>query len=328
MPGPFIHSIDPVIGEVGGLYLWWYGLSYSLGFLGVFLWLRRTRKRLSMDMAQVYSLSILLASGVLVGGRLVEVVFYEWSYYGAHLRHIPAVWLGGMSTHGILLGAVIGTWLFCRRTGKGFLAVADGLAIPGAYIMGVGRIGNFIDGQIVGSITDVWWAVKFPDVEGFRHAVVLYDGLKNLLLIPLLLLIRRARPPRGVVLGHFLLWYGFLRIFVDFFREYRTDFLGFPPGQEFNVFMTLLGLTLVVLAYRRRRRHGSDEISAEPGPKAGRGVNASWVQRTVFVALLLSPLVIPSDWTQDVPQRYGKRHAGLTYSALYPKIQTSPPQDE
>jgi phosphatidylglycerol:prolipoprotein diacylglycerol transferase len=307
----FVHDIDPVLGRVGGLYLWWYGLSYTLGFLGVFTWLRRTRRRLGMSEGDVYLLSVLLAGGVLLGGRLIEVFFYEWSYYGRHPVHIPAVWLGGMSTHGILLGGVAGTWLYCRYTGRSFLAVADALAIPGAYIMGMGRIGNFIDGQIVGSPTDLPWGVAFPDAEGFRHPVVLYDGLKNLLLIPLLLRIRRSDPPRGALLGHFVLWYGLLRVFVDLFREYRTDLFGFPPGQEFNLLLGVLGLVLV----RTARPPGT----ATPT----RPVRADWPVRAVFGLLLLVPLTIPSDWTQDVPARYGKRHPGLEHSGLYPRLSHS-----
>ena len=89
--GPFIHHIDPVIGTVGGVYLWWYGMTYTLGFLGSLFWLRANRTALSIDMNGVYSLSIYLAIGVLAGGRLVEVIFYEWAYYGSHLWHIPAV---------------------------------------------------------------------------------------------------------------------------------------------------------------------------------------------------------------------------------------------
>jgi hypothetical protein len=135
---------------------------------------------------------------VLVMGRAVEVLYYEWPYYRAHPLHVLHYWRGGMSSHGLLLGGCLGTWLFCRLRRRPFLALADELTIPGAFLLAVGRLGNFVDGQIVGSPTDVWWAVKFPDAEGFRHPVVLYDGLKNVLLVPLLLLIRRrARTPGG-----------------------------------------------------------------------------------------------------------------------------------
>lgn len=324
MIGPFVHNIDPIFAKIGGFYLWWYGLSYTFGFLGVFFWLRRNRATLVMNMNEVYSLTIFMAIGVLVGGRMIEVIFYEWAYYGSHLGYIPAVWLGGMSTHGILLGAIIGIVVFCKLNQRSFFQVADVLAIAGAYIMGVGRIGNFIDGQIVGSVTDMWWGVKFPDAEGFRHPVVLYDGIKNLLLIPFLLMIRRTKPLRGVIVAHFLLWYGFLRIFVDFFREYRTDFFGFPPGQEFNIFMTVFGSCLLFWFYWKRG--GIKDSAAIPntsGMSSAKLERGIWSKRAVFASLLLLPIVIPSDWTQDVPTRYGKRHSGLSHSAMYPKVDFS-----
>jgi len=321
MIGPFVHNIDPVFGNIGGFYLWWYGLSYTLGFLGLFSWLRRSRDSLQLTMNQVYNLTIFTAVGVLLGGRLIEVFFYEWAYYSSHLKHIPAVWLGGMSTHGILLGAIISILIFCRCYKKNFFEIGDVLAIAGAYIMGVGRIGNFIDGQIIGSLTDIWCGVEFPDIDGFRHPVVLYDGLKNLLLIPLLLAIRRTKPPRGVIVAHFILWYGFLRIFVDFFREYRTDFFGFPPGQEFNIIMTLAGLCMLVYFYRTRKK----AETAIPAPSISEATpsqvsSVAWYKKAVFIVLLALPTIIPSDWTQDVPARYAHRHPGISYSAIYPKI--------
>ncbi|NNM28090.1 MAG: prolipoprotein diacylglyceryl transferase, partial [Akkermansiaceae bacterium] len=271
---------------------------------------------IDLDRRDAWRLGVFLASGVLLGGRLVEVIFYEWDYYGSHPGHIPAVWLGGMSTHGILLGATAGVLLFCWRARKNFLGVADLLAVAGAFIMGVGRLGNFIDGQISGSVTEAWWGVKFPDLDDFRHPVVLYDGLKNLLLVPVLLLIRRMRPPRGVVFAHFILWYGFLRIFVDYFREYRVEFHGLPPGQGFNLVMTAAGIAMLVCFHRRGRRIASAPEPLPPRPAR----NPTVAQRLIFTGLVLFPLVIPSDWTQDVPERYGKRHPGLEHSWLYPAI--------
>jgi phosphatidylglycerol:prolipoprotein diacylglycerol transferase len=258
----------------------------------------------------------LFSAGVLIGARCVEVLFYEWAHYREHPGQIPAIWLGGMSTHGILLGAIAGVWIFCRWHGRHFLEIADALAIPGAFLMGIGRLGNFIDGQILGSVTDVWWAVKFPDAEGFRHPVVLYDGLKNLLLIPLLLLLRSRRPPRGVVLAHFVLWYGLLRIPIDLFREYPGTLMGLATGQSFNVFMTVLGAALL-WRFRRGTRAPEHEGIATARLDDARGL---WPRRLAFAALLIVSLTMPSDWTQDVPVRYGKRHAGMRHSWLYPSI--------
>ena len=320
MIGPFIHNIDPIFAEIGGVYFWWYGFSYTFGFIVLFLWLRRNRTTLSMNMNEVYNLTILMAMGVLVGGRMIEVVFYEWSYYSSHLLHIPAVWLGGMSTHGILVGGIVGIALYSTLKKRSFLEIADVVAIAGAFIMGVGRLGNFVDGQIVGSITDGWWGVKFPDAEGFRHPVVLYDGLKNLLLIPFLLMIRSTKPPRGVIVAYFILLYGFLRLIIDFSREYRSDFFGLPPGQEFNLFMTVLGLFLLYRFYSKKRVAKDNPIHFSSVSSSNVSKNAIWFKKIVFVFLLVFPMIIPSDWTQDIPARYEKRHPGLNYSILYLKI--------
>ncbi len=316
MMGPFVHNIDPVLADLKGVYLWWYGLSYALGFLETRLWLNRVRERAGLSVSQTYSLTIYIALGILIGGRVVEVIFYEWSYYKDHLMRIPAEWLGGMSTHGVLLGAVVGMWLFCRTNQKSFLQIADELAIPGAFLMGMGRIGNFIDGQIVGRVTDVWWAVKFPDAEGFRHPVVLYDGLKNFLIIPILLIVWKRKPPRGAVMAHFIFWYGFLRIFVDFFRVYPVTLFGLPPGQEFNILMSLAGGLMFILFSRKKKSEMEIQAGTVSAPPTTRG--ALWFRRVVLVALMLFSLTLPSDWTQDIPARYGKRHPGLHYSILYP----------
>ncbi|MGF1756453.1 prolipoprotein diacylglyceryl transferase [Photobacterium sagamiensis] len=324
MTGLFIHDIDPVIGQIARMYLWWYGLSYTLGFLGLFHWLRTMRSSLCMDVREVYDLTILTAAGVLIGGRTVEVIFYEWPYYSDHLSHILWVWLGGMATHGILIGGTLGTLLFSQVYRRNFLSLADELIIAAAFIMGLGRIGNFIDGQIVGSVTDVWWAVKFPDTDGFRHPVVLYDGLKNLLLVPVLLFIRNKKPPRGFLLGSFLFAYGFFRIFIDFFREYRTELFGLPPGQGLNIGLSIIGLILIIYSVKRGYT-GPNPLSLSA---ISDGLNidvrkATWLRRIILRLLLILPLVIPSDWTQDVPARYGKRHEGMTHSVLYPAIVTT-----
>lgn len=309
-----IHRIDPVLLDLGVVYFWWYGFSYTAGFTEMFLWLRHERARLGLTISDAYDLTLCLVVCVLFGGRAVEVIFYEWPYYRVHLAQIPAIWLGGMSTHGLLLGAAAGAALFCRLRGRDFLRIADALTVPGALLMGIGRIGNFIDGQIVGSVTGVPWAVKFPDADGFRHPVVLYDGLKNILIVPLLLYIRRRNPPRGAMVGHFFFWYAFLRIFVDLFREYPTTLFGLATGQGLNAAMSVAGLLIIIWSYRRRR----------PAPPERDGVmRALWPRRVALALLLLVCLLMPSDWTQDVPERYGKRHPGLRHSGMYPRIPSS-----
>jgi phosphatidylglycerol:prolipoprotein diacylglycerol transferase len=310
-----------VLGNLGAVYLWYYGLSYSLGFLTLFLWLRAQRASLRLRLSDVYDLAIAASAAILIGGRLMAVLFYEWDYYREHLAQIGYYWIGGMGTHGFLIGVVVATWLFCWVKGKPFLVILDALAIPGALILAFGRLANHIDGQIVGSVTDVGWAVKFPDADGYRHPVVLYDGLKNLLLIVPLLLIRRSAPPPGVLAAHFMLWYGFFRFLIDFLRDYRADLLGLPSGQWFNVSMVVIGIGLLLWIYRRPSPRdvmrdidwsSYDALLARPA--------GLLLRRLLLLSLLLFSLVIPSDRTQDIPAAYGKRHPGLQHSALYPPV--------
>jgi len=200
------------------------------------------------------------------------------------------------------------------------LMMTDVLAAPASFILGVGRIGNFIDGQILGSVTTVPWSVKFPDADGFRHPVVLYDGIKNLLIIPLLLLVAKRNVPRGFVTGLFLFLYSFLRIPVDIFREYPTSLLGLATGQALNTALSAVGLVVMVIVYRIRQ---STEQPSSPDTDAG---DISW-RKPIFIAILAFCLIIPSDWTQDIPARYGARHQGLVHSAMYPRLETSVASD-
>ena len=314
--GPYVHDIDPVIGTIFGVHLWWYGLSYTLGFFNAFNFIKKRRRGLSLTESQVFDLTILIAVCVLVGGRVVEVAFYEWEFYAENLALIPALWLGGMASHGLLIGGLVAVWIFSRISGKPFLVMTDLLAAPASFILGAGRIGNFVDGQILGSVTDVAWAVKFPDAEGFRHPVVLYDGIKNLLIIPVLLIAGRRNLPAGFVTGLFLFLYSFLRIPIDIFREYPTSLLGLATGQALNIALSIVGVLVMILVYRLPRSH--HDIAAAEEPEAS-GIR--W-RKIAFASILLFCLVIPSDWTQDIPGRYGHRHPGLVHSSVYPRIST------
>ena len=318
MFGPYVHDIDPIIGTFGGVHLWWYGLSYSLGFLNAYFAIRR-RSDLGLTQTQVLDLAILLSVGVLVGGRLV-MVFHSRAFFADHASLLPAVWLGGMATHGLLLGGFAGVLVFCLVHRQPYRVMFDALAIPTAVILACGRIGNFIDGEIVGFVTTVPWAVQFPNTQGFRHPVVLYDGLKNLLIIPVLLMVRRRGAPAGREAAVFLFLYAFLRIFIDLFREYPQTLIGLPAGQAFNVFFTVIGAALLVRSYLRRR-----EPPVAPGdrPPHADGTRALVWRALVFACIVLFALIIPSDGVRDVPKVYGDRHPGLTYTSIYVPIPRS-----
>lgn len=309
--GPFVHRADPVMLEFGGIKLWYYGLAYTVGFLGIHLWLQRKREGLGWREAEVYECSLCLALCALAVGHTFEVLVYEWPYYRDHSGELLSFWRGGMSTHGVMLGATLGTWVFCRWRAKGFLRIADALVIPGAFLMAVGRLGNFINGENYGPVTDVWWAVKFPYADGFRHPVDIYDALKNLAIVPILLFVRRrSARGRGILLSHFVFWYGFLRLLIDLFREYGANFLGVGRGQYFNLLMAATGLALMLWCSVASRGMPSCAPSSGPtqsvreggesaiGQDLGRGAPRLWPRRLAFGLILLFSLTIPSGWSQ------------------------------
>ena len=320
MSGHYVHQIDPIMATIGGVHLWWYGLSYSLGFLNAHIFLRRSRERLGLSLADVHELSFLLAAGVLLGGRGLVVFRHEWSFYRDHLSLIPAIWLGGLATHGLIIGGFAGVTLFCVLRNRPFRPIFDALAIPAAFILGCGRIGNFIDGQIVGSVTTLPWGVRFPDAEGFRHPVVLYDGLKNFLIVPILWSVQRRGVPPGRISSLFVLLYAALRIPIDLLREYPISFLFLPAGQTFNVLMALAGAAMLMKNLWRPAEPPAS-LTRESAPRS-RALEP--VCQLGFATLVLISLVIPSDATRDIPARYGPRHAGLTYSRVYPQLGTEP----
>lgn len=324
MTGPYLHRIDPVLADIAGLHLWWYGAGFALGFFQIHRFLKRHHTDLGLSLRGAWSLSLFIVVGVLAGGRLVEVSFDEWPFYRGHPWLIPAYWLGGMATHGLLLGAGVGSGLFALIYRKSFRELADALVIPGAFLMGVGRIGNFIDGQIVGSVTDVWWAVKFPDADGLRHPVVLYDGAKNLLLMFFLMRVRRTNQIAGATAARFVFWYAFPRIFIDLLRDYPTHRLTIGTGQTLNIVMAAIGIVLLIRSRMRRLGRLKGGTSSMSRPREQLEQVPHVAQRIAFAGLLAFCLTIPSNWTQDVPARYGARHPGLEHSWLYPRIDTAP----
>jgi phosphatidylglycerol:prolipoprotein diacylglycerol transferase len=172
----FSHDFDLEIGRVLGLPVYWYGAVYTIGFVSTFFWLWFRRVRLGWNRRDVFQFSVFIAVGMLIGGRVFDILVYELGYYRQHPIDVINWWKGGLASHGVLLGCLVGVIAFCWGRRKPFLQLADEIVVPAAFLFAIGRLGNFIEGGVIGIETTIPWAVIYPDVEGARHPVALYES--------------------------------------------------------------------------------------------------------------------------------------------------------
>ncbi len=260
-----IHpQFDPIAFHLGPLPVRWYGLMYLVGF-GLFLWLGKKRLRVlnrpGWDDKMLDDLLFYGVLGVVVGGRLGEVLFYHPGYYFSHPAKIIAVWDGGMSFHGGFIGVMLATVLFAHKRKLTWLALTDFVAPLTPLGLGAGRIGNFINGELWGRPTDVPWGMWFPQADSqplARHPSQLYEfALEGLALFALLWMFSTKPRPLGAVSGLFLIGYGSFRFIAEFTRNpddgiFGLMTFGVSMGQWLSLPMVLAGIALMVWAYKRR----------------------------------------------------------------------------
>jgi phosphatidylglycerol:prolipoprotein diacylglycerol transferase len=260
--------IDPVALELGPITIRWYGLAYMAGILLGWLYGRYLVSRPALwdgkpafTVSQADDFLLWITVGIVVGGRLGFVLFYEPSYFWAHPLQIPAVWNGGMSFHGGLLGVVLAVYFFARTKGINPLSLGDVASAATPFGLFFGRIANFINAEVVGRPSDVPWAMVFPGHgDEPRHPSQLYEAaLEGIVLFTILRIAThrfKALTQPGTVFGLFLIFYGIFRSLLELVREpdhpgHPMDVDGLTPGIVYSLPMILIGLWLI---WRARRK--------------------------------------------------------------------------
>ncbi len=259
-------AIDPVAFHIGSWPVYWYGLMYLIGFLAgwglLSLRLRTSPRGFTQD--QVSDLVFFAALGAIIGGRLGYMFFYDWRALMDDPLLVVQTWKGGMSFHGGLIGVLVGLLICARKFHKPFLSLTDLIAPVVPIGLGAGRIGNFINGELWGRVTDVSWGMIFPNAGGLpRHPSQLYEFLMEGVLLFIILWLYSMKPkPLGAVSGLFAICYGLFRCIAEFFREPDVQigylaFGWFTEGQLLSIPLIVIGVVLLVWAYKRDAKTGT-----------------------------------------------------------------------
>lgn len=258
----YAPNIDPIALKLGDFEIHWYGIMYVLAFVAI--WILGSRKVRAPDSGwtedQFADAIFYGALGVILGGRIGYILFYNLPYYLHHPLNMFKVWEGGMSFHGGLVGVILALWIFARRYGKRLLAVTDFIAPWVPIGLGAGRIGNFINQELWGRPTTLPWGMVFHNAGDMpRQPSQLYEfGLEGVVLFLILWAYSRKPRPVGSISAMFLIFYGLFRFLVEFTREPDPQ-LGFvwgpfTMGQMLSAPMILIGIALLVYARRTPAR--------------------------------------------------------------------------
>lgn len=243
---------DPVIFSLGPLQVRWYGAMYVLGFVvgSMLLKYLADQKFWQTSKESIDKYVTTLIVGMFIGSRLTYVFVYNWDYYSENLLDIFSVWKGGLSFHGAVIGMCLATWKFARDNKLHFFQIADCMAVAGSPGLFFGRLGNFINAELYGRVTDSPFGFVFPDGGPFpRHPSQLYEGvLEGIILFIILFVVHKKQKFYGPVSACFLWGYGVFRFIVEFFREPDAQlgyyFGYFTMGQILCLLMLPLGFLM------------------------------------------------------------------------------------
>ena len=259
-----IPNISPVAFEFFSLKIYWYGLSYFFGIIiGLFIIKELDRKylHLSGDSKLLDNFLFYLVAGILLGGRLGYILFYNVSFYLHNPSEIIKVWQGGMAFHGAFFGLLIAIYLFARKHNLKYFGLTDYFCFSVPIGILLGRIANFINQELIGRETNFLYGVKFIDDEKVRHASQLYEAFGEGVLIFIIFIFLEYKlkilKKVGIITSLFLILYGLARFIIEFFREPDSQigffFNFFTLGQLFSVCMVGLGIFLISYLQKNRK---------------------------------------------------------------------------
>jgi phosphatidylglycerol:prolipoprotein diacylglycerol transferase len=253
----FYHNINPVLINVGPMSIRYYGLIYATGFIISYFFLlylvkKESIKNLTEKNLDLYFIYLMIS--VVIGARLFEVIFYNLPYYLSNPMNIFKIWNGGLSFHGGITGALITTYYFCKKYKIKFFAISDALSIPASFALFLGRIANFLNGELYGTLTNIKTIcidytksnfLRNPPM-GCRHPSQLYEAAKNLFNMGILSFLYfnksiKHKLKQGQITFLFIFLYGLLRLLTNFYRADKIIFLNLTMGQLLCIPMIIIG---------------------------------------------------------------------------------------
>ena len=253
----YIHNLNPTLLSLGPLEIRWYGLMYVLGFFLAIGWMYYLRKKGKLELSkdQIWDFAFYLMLGVLIGSRLFEV-FWEPMYYLSNPLNFLKIWQGGMSFHGGFVGIVTAAYFYCKKHKLNFWKMADILSIPTLFALALGRIANFINGELIGRPFQGKWCVVFPKYDDLcRHPSTLYAAGKRFIITGWLFILtfwKSFRP--GFIFLNFVFWEGLGRFIVDFYRSENIYYF----NNTFTMGQILSSIMIVVALYFFIKNHQND----------------------------------------------------------------------
>ncbi len=243
----FVNNLNPIALSVGLLTIRWYGILYALGVLFAYGYCRREIKagRFKTTLDHFDTAFVWIVISMVLGARLFEVLFYEPAYYFANPLKIIAIWEGGLSFYGGLIGVILAVWFWCKRHQVEFLHFCDVLIVPATLAQAFGRLGNFFNSELVGTPWNGPWAVIYAHVDEVpRHPVQLYEIFYNILLFAILYSQRKKQLPTGSIFALFLMLYGAFRFVSEFFKVPEVLLAGLELGQWLSLLQIAIGTGL------------------------------------------------------------------------------------